>query len=372
MSTYYRIFIFGCLILVASCVQASDSWPVFRGNALSQGVSESTLPEKPELLWEFNVPKGAFESTPVIQNNRVYIGDMDGEVYCLDLKSGKQIWKVETDSGFLASGAIEGNILVMGDYDGKIRGMNIEDGGVLWEFDAGGQIYSGANFYGPLTLVTSEDGCLYALNTLTGELAWKYQTGDQLRCSPSVLGNRTFLGGCDGKLHVVDLDTGMAIGEKMPLGGPTGSTPTALGDVAVVPTQSGEMLGFDWKKGESMWTFKDEELSPEIRSSAAVSDGLAIVTTRNRRMLAVDVATGKMRWECVLRKRSDGSPVVCSGAAWVGASDGRIYAVDVKSGNEKWTTEVEGGFPGSPAIASNRLVIASDAGTVFCFGQPSQ
>jgi outer membrane protein assembly factor BamB len=372
MPSFYRICVLGLMALHVQFAAASDSWPVFRGDALSQGVSKSTLPEKPELLWEFNVPKGAFESTPVIRDGRVYIGDMDGEIYCLDLKTGQQVWKVETDSGFLASGAIQDNILVMGDYDGKVRGMNIEDGKVVWEFDAGGQIDSGANFYGPLALVASEDGCLYALKTSTGELAWKYQTGDQLRCSPSVVGNRTFLGGCDGKLHVVDLDTGLAIGEKMILGGPTGSTPTAMGDVAIVPTQSGEILGFDWKKSEPMWTFKDPELSPEIRSSPAVSDGLAIVTTRNRRMLAVDVATGKLRWEAVLRKRSDGSPVVCGGAVWVGASDGRIYAVDLKTGSEKWSTEVQGGFPGSPAVASNRLVIASDAGTVFCFGQPSQ
>ena len=35
-----------------SIAPSPDAWPVFRGDALAQGVARCELPEKPELLWK--------------------------------------------------------------------------------------------------------------------------------------------------------------------------------------------------------------------------------------------------------------------------------------------------------------------------------
>ncbi|HIO00518.1 MAG TPA: hypothetical protein EYN14_00960, partial [Alphaproteobacteria bacterium] len=48
---------------VAKPSAATDRWTYFRGNALSQGVANTTLPKKPVLLWKYEVPEGAFEVT---------------------------------------------------------------------------------------------------------------------------------------------------------------------------------------------------------------------------------------------------------------------------------------------------------------------
>ncbi len=53
---------------------AMDRWTYFRGNALSQGVANTTLPKKPVLLWKYEVPEGAFEVTAAIVNGIVYFG----------------------------------------------------------------------------------------------------------------------------------------------------------------------------------------------------------------------------------------------------------------------------------------------------------
>ncbi len=200
----------------------SEDWPVFRGNAESQGVSQSDLAPPLKPLWEFEVPKGAFESTPIIVGDRVFIGDMDGELFCLQLSDGKVIWKAESESGYRASPAYREGLVVIGDYDGWVHAFDAKTGKELWKYETGAPIDSGANFFEDLVLVTSEDGNLYALELRTGSLAWKYETGDQLQSSPTVARGRTFLGGCDGQLHCVDLTTGKAVGEKIPLGGPTG------------------------------------------------------------------------------------------------------------------------------------------------------
>ena len=84
---------------------ASKNWPLFRGDPLSSGVAHTTLPEKPELLWKFTVKDGAFDSTAAIADGVVYIGDLDGTLYAIDLVSGKEIWKQKFAAGFIAAPA---------------------------------------------------------------------------------------------------------------------------------------------------------------------------------------------------------------------------------------------------------------------------
>jgi outer membrane protein assembly factor BamB len=169
-------------------------------------------------------------------------------------------------------------------------------------------------------------------------------------------------------LHMVDLDLGTSLGEGLPLDGPTGSTPAALGDIMIAPTQSGSVLAFNWRDQKKLWMFSDSERSQEIRASPAIFERTAFVATRNRRLLALDAVSGNLLWELIMRKRSDASPIVCDGRVWIGASDGRIYAIDKNSGQEVWLAELPGAFNASAAIADGKLVIASDKGSVYCFG----
>ena len=47
-----------------------DNWEYFRGNSLSQGVAQSLLPEKPELLWEFEVKDCLLYTSPSPRDKR--------------------------------------------------------------------------------------------------------------------------------------------------------------------------------------------------------------------------------------------------------------------------------------------------------------
>src|SRR5690606_23506085 len=75
----------------------AKSWPLFRGNAQAQGVARTELPEKPVLLWEFTIDKGAFDATAVIVDGTVFIGDLDGKLYALNLKTGQKQWEYATE-----------------------------------------------------------------------------------------------------------------------------------------------------------------------------------------------------------------------------------------------------------------------------------
>jgi outer membrane protein assembly factor BamB len=375
------LVLFGLTALPAKFLgrMAASDWPVSRGNAASLGVSMDTMPAQPELLWEFKTrdEKAGFEGTPVIADGKVFVGDFEGNVRAIDLKTGEEVWKVKTKDGFVTAAAVNQGRVIIGDFSGQVFCFNAKDGEKLWSIEIPQQLASGANFYGDDILLTSESGSMITLNASNGQTKWDYATGDQLRSSASIWKDHCLLGGCDGRLHKIDLIKGEAVGAGLPLDAPTLSTPSVIGNIAIIATQPGVVMAIDVEHDKVLWSFADQELADDIRSSPASLgkmegdklSGIAVVTTRKRRVVGLDLANGNVLWNAVLKKRADNSPVICDGRAWVGALDGQVYAVDLKDGNVTWSYQLSGQILASPAIADNKLVIATEKGSIVCFGK---
>ena len=209
----------------------NGSWEYFRGNAQSTGVAVSGLPAELSVLWEYKVPDGAFEATPTVVREQdgskktVYIGDLDGSLFALDLQTGEMRWEFKSEIGFVTAPVVRDNRIFIGDIDGIFYCLN-EAGEKVWSFQTDGEINSSANFYQDNVLVGSQDFHLYALNVNSGELAWKYESQDQIRCSATVAGDRAFVAGCDGFFHVINLESGTEVGST-DIRSPTGATPAA-------------------------------------------------------------------------------------------------------------------------------------------------
>lgn len=366
---YLRTILAICLILMGTDSNCASDWPMGRANPEGTGATQDALPEQLELLWEIKLDGLGFDAGPIIADGRVYANDHDGRVIALDLQTGKQIWKLELDTGFVATPAIHDKILYVGDYDGIMRAIDADMGTELWTYETGLEIDASPNFYKSAVLFTSQDGTLYSVHQETGKLNWKYETGDQLQCGATLAGDRTFLGGCDSHLHVVDVKNGQPIGEPIPIDAPTGSTPSVFDERVLVPTYAGEIFSFAMPTANTEWRFKDVKLSDEFKNSVAIAGGLAVATSRNKRVFAVDVRSGEVKWVQMLRKRADASPIIAGDSVIVAAADGRIIRFDLESGEVQWMFEVKGAFLGSPAAADGKLVLTNDRGSIFCFGK---
>ncbi|HZZ30094.1 MAG TPA: PQQ-binding-like beta-propeller repeat protein [Pirellulales bacterium] len=362
----------------AAAVAGDDSdsstggpWPVFRQNAQATGVAESTLPQELQLLWKYTVQKGSFESTPVIVDGAVYIGDMDGTFYALDLRSGQERWKFDLGkdkAGFTAAAAVRDGRVYIGDMDGNFLCLDAQTHEKKWTATAGAEIDSAANFYHDVVLFGSQDTTLYCCNAASGKQQWTHQIGDQIRCSPTVVEDCCFLAGCDGKLHVIDLHDGQETG-AVEIAAPTGSTPAASGELIYFGTEGGTFLCVNWKRLEKVWDWQDRLRGQSIRSSAALTDKAVIFGGRDKMVHALDPKTGDKRWDFITKGRVDSSPVVVGQRVFFGSADGRIYALDMATGEKVWDYECGGRLVGSPAVAQGRLVIASDAGVIYCWGE---
>ncbi|MEM9413609.1 MAG: PQQ-binding-like beta-propeller repeat protein, partial [Planctomycetota bacterium] len=119
-------------------VDNKGDWPLFRGNAESQGVATSSLPKKLDEIWKYEIKDGAFEGSPIIAGEKdktVYIGDADGRVLAFNLNDGKVRWEVKTEWGFASSPAFKNVIIYIGVVVGKFFCFN-EMGYNVWESKA--------------------------------------------------------------------------------------------------------------------------------------------------------------------------------------------------------------------------------------------
>jgi eukaryotic-like serine/threonine-protein kinase len=355
----------------ASSAGDHSQWPVFRGNAQATGGATGHLAHQPELVWKYPVDKGAFESTPVIVNGVVYIGDMDGTFYAFNLQTGNKLWtfdKGKEKTGFTAAAAVRDGLVYIGDMDGTFFCLDAKTGEKRWDATSDGEIDSAANFYGDNVLFGSQDNTLYCLDAKSGKKQWTHQIGDQIRCSPTVVENSCFLAGCDGKLHVVDLHNGEETG-AVEINSPTGCTPAADGDVIFFGTEGGSFFCVNWKQLQKAWTWQDKAKGLSIRSSAALTDQTVVFGGRDKIVHARDRKSGEKLWDFTTKGRVDSSPVIVGERLYVGSADGRIYGVDLKTGQQAWQYDAGGAIVGSPAVAEGHLVIASQAGVVYCFGE---
>lgn len=351
----------------------AQDWPLFRGDEAGAGAVKDDLPNEIDLLWEKRFDETEFLKGPICVDGTIYIGDADGVVRSISLADGKLNWEKKFDTFLLATPSYKDGVLYVGDIDGVLRTLDAKTGDVKWQFTANAELETGPNFYGSNLLLTSHDGALYAIDSETGKEQWRHETEAPIQCGATLAGKLTFLAGCDEFLHVIDVEKGQPAEEPLPLFAPTGSTPSVSRGVVYVPTYSGEILAYDPKKREPLWRFSDPDLAEEFkRVSVAVGDKLVVAASRNKRLFALDAATGEVKWKETLRKRSDASPIIAGKSVFVAAADGRIMRFDLHTGKQTWMMEVKPSIEASPAVADGKLIVASRRGVVYCFGEKSK
>jgi outer membrane protein assembly factor BamB len=134
-------------------------------------------------------------------------------------------------------------------------------------------------------------------------------------------------------------------------------------------TEGGVAYCVNWRKAETVWTYRTDKGNQSFRSSPAVTDNAVVIGSRSKQVVCLAPSTGELRWAFPTRQRVDSSPVIVGSRVYVGSADDRLYGIDLASGQKVWEFEGRGGFNSSPAVAGDKLVIASDEGVVYCFGR---
>jgi outer membrane protein assembly factor BamB len=74
-------------------------------------------------IWRCGTPLAVW-SSPLIVNDKVYAGTFDGQLFCIDLKSGKRITQFKANGKILSSLVWDDNILYFGSDDGYLYALS--------------------------------------------------------------------------------------------------------------------------------------------------------------------------------------------------------------------------------------------------------
>jgi len=206
---------------------------------------------------------------------------------------------------------------------------------------------------------------------------------------PAVADGRVYAAGSDG-IGAWDLQTGKQLwyhadkkdkdGKRLGLSG----SPGAGDGIVVVGGLEGDVLALDAATGDVKWQAK---VNTEVLAAPAVGQGVALVRSIDGRVTAFDAATGERRWfwqkeAPSLTVRGNSSPLLVPGAVFVGNDDGTLSAIALSGGGLVWEQMVSTGegrteldrmadVDGTPVLDGNVLYVTSFKGQTVAFDGPS-
>ncbi len=96
-------------------------------------------------------------------------------------------------------------------------------------------------------------------------------------------------------------------------------------------------------------------------------DGLLYIST-TRGLYALDAANGDEVWVYPTELPLGHSPTVVNGVAYVGCFDRRIHAIDAATGAGVWTSAIAGGgFDTNPLVVRGKVIAGNRDGILYCF-----
>ena len=357
-----KLLLFIALLgLAATGLPASDfaQWrgPHRDGHSPETGLLQEWPKDGPKLLWQVK-EVGSGYSTPSVVGDRIYLLGNEGSeesVLALAVKDGGKVWSAKLGKvghpeqkpsypGARSTPTVDGKFLFALGSDGDLVCLEIAKGKEVWRKhlrnDFGGNYGEWAYAESPLVdgdkLICTPGGkeaTLVALNKKTGEVIWKCPTTEGDNASYSSVVSAEFSG---VKQYVQFLSKGL--------------------------------VGVDAKSGKLLWRFeKTATGSPAVIITPLVSDGMIYsgAFKANSAVIKPVLKAGTFTLEEIYsnNKLPIGlGGVVKVGDNFYGSSSVSAMCVDFKTGMVKWEERALG--PCSWLVADNRIYLHAESGDV--------
>jgi parallel beta-helix repeat protein len=150
-----------------------------------------------EEVWSASVYSDA-NASPVIYDGLVYMGYSLpgwGEVVCYNASTGNEVWSFSSILAVCSTPAINNDKLFFGCCDDNLYSLNAQTGMLNWKYYVGGyEVRSSPAITDDYVYFLSQgNGNFYCLDIDTGEKVWSYNTGSGIS-SPAIAYDTVFVG----------------------------------------------------------------------------------------------------------------------------------------------------------------------------------
>lgn len=376
-----RLLIILSLLLVTSCATISDlpqegtnaEWTMSRVDPQLSGFTPHALPSAPVLLWS---QKGSLRTvaSPLVYDHTIYKCDKKGFLTGYD-EQGTIVFQYDLQVPVESSFVISDSIMYLGQMDGHVRAISLTKMKDVWDFETLGQISASPNLLGKndaaRVVVGSYDNNMYTLDARNGHLVSKVETGYYINGTAAVTGSYAVFGGCDTWLRIIDTRNGLPV-DSVQLDAYIPSSPAIDGNHVYVSDYKGNLYDVvlsDGRVKEHRKLIDVEEDEGSVLSMPAVCKDAVCVLSEGRFLQCLDKADGSVRWKKMLKGDvGESSPLICKNRVLACTKNGYVSIHDLESGEELWSYEAGEQIISTPAIATGRLYILTARGTLMCFG----
>ena len=145
--------------------------------------------ENGSLVWKFKTvgatyfPKGEIQKAALVENDVVYFGSRDYNLYALNAKTGRGKWNMRQPRGWIIATPIEykGNIYFGTSDSHEFHSIDKVKGTTNWTIPLNMRVYGTAVAYNDLIFFGTFDGKVLGVDYKTGEIRWKFQTEESKR-----------------------------------------------------------------------------------------------------------------------------------------------------------------------------------------------
>ena len=365
-------------------------WAQYQNNPARTGLAgEGLAGETLRPSWTAEAGATVAFSSPVIGGGRVFINADDGRLVAFDLHDGRKLWEFAGSEGMRGAPAVAGGLVYTGGgVAGGIHALDAATGELQWTVETPGRrtIYTAPAVqdgvvYASTGFTTEQSDTLYALDAATGAELWSVNIGARAFFGPAVAGGLVLAASAGARtLIALDAATGAQVWSLERAADEFIAAPTVADGTVYVTTSvppeglapgfQGSLLAVDAATGALRW--ETEAHGDGQGTSPAVHGDLVIAGSHGLGMVgAYDRHTGAPVWHYGLPTTGGiSSSVMVSGDGYVvgGAQlDRRIFVLDAASGEPVFEQTLDADVLSSPAYAGGTLVVADDTGTLHTF-----
>ncbi len=235
--------------------------------------------------WEQKI--GQVVSKPVLYNDVVIAGFLNGEVRGFDRNSGEEKWSYGfSDRAYVSENA---NSLVYIAAGKSCYGFDPVKEEIVWEFESEKLITSSPKTDEETVYFGSWGGCLYALDCLTGDVKWNYQTGWGIDSTPAVSDDMVYFGSLDNNFYALNKEKGELVW-YFNCKSAIHSNPVVYGDYVFFGCDDGRFYALNKTNGDYAWSFtpgyfiKDGDannyVTTPILSNPVAKDGIVYFSAK--------------------------------------------------------------------------------------------
>jgi outer membrane protein assembly factor BamB len=286
------------------------------------------------------------------------------------------LWEGQTAELRLGLGlTVHGNRLFAAGHDGVIAAFNVRSGRELWRVDAHAPLGGGPAVHGTLLVVGATDGQVIAFDAATGKRLWGVRLPAAVISAPAVSAHRVAVCTIDGILHVLSSKNGHELWEKpqdipsLTLRG--AAVPVVTHGLVISGFPNGKVLAVDASDGATKWLATVS--NPTGRSAIARLadlDGPVAVAGKNVYVVGyhgtVDMLSLKNGHPWWTHKASSFRGVTLGRhALYISTADGAVEALNRKNGALIWRqAALRYRAVTRPALSSDGVIVADYQGYV--------